>query len=252
MVINPEQAEIVKRIYREFMQGKTAFAIASELTDDGIPTPAGKEVWRASTVESILTNEKYMGAALLQKTYTLDFLNKTVKKNEGEVPQYKVTDAHEAIIPPDEWEIVQKEFVRRKSLGRQYSGGSGFSSKVICGDCGGFFGSKVWQSNTKYRKTIWLCNDKYKKGKERCCTPHITEDEIRDEFVEAFNRLFLIKDEVLENCEEIRKQFSDTSAIDAELQKVADEMEVVTELTRKHIESNARATQNQAEYQRQL
>jgi len=251
MVINPEQAELVKRIYRDFMSGKTAFTIATELTEEGIPTPGGKTQWRPSTVNSILSNEKYKGCARLQKTYTVDFLSKTQKKNEGEVPQYMVTDSHEAIIQPDEWELVQKELLRRKHLGRRYSGGSVFSSKIICGDCGGFYGPKVWQSNTKYRKTIWQCSDKYKKGKEKCSAPYFSEDEIKAKFVEAFNLLFTGKDEIIENCELIKRRFSDTAAVDAELTEIENEIEVVTELTRKCIEENAHQAQNQEEYQRQ-
>lgn len=117
-VINQEQAKTVRRIYRNFMAGQTAWAIAKELTADGIPTPAGKSQWHTTTVESILTNEKYKGAALLQKTFTVDYLSKKIKTNEGEVPQYFVEDSHPAIIPPEEWDQVQKEFVRRHSLGR--------------------------------------------------------------------------------------------------------------------------------------
>ncbi len=72
-----------------------------------------------------------------------------MKTNEGEVPQYYVDDSHEAIIPPDEWEKVQKEFVRRKAMGRKYSGNSVFATKIVCGDCGAFFGSKVWNSTSE-------------------------------------------------------------------------------------------------------
>ena len=87
-MVNPEQAVIVRRIYRSFMEGKTAGAIAKELMAEGIPTPAGKTNWRASTINSILQNEKYRGSALLQNCYTTDFLTKKQKVNEGEVPQY--------------------------------------------------------------------------------------------------------------------------------------------------------------------
>ena len=96
-VVNPDQAVVVRRIYRTFMQGKTACTIAKELTADGIPTPAGKKEWRASTVKSILQNEKYRGSALLQKCFTKDFLTKKQKVNEGEVPQYYIEHSHEAI-----------------------------------------------------------------------------------------------------------------------------------------------------------
>ena len=159
------EAALVRRIYSLFMDGKTSCRIAKQLTDEGVPTPAGKVKWQASTINSILTNEKYKGAALLQKKFTVDFLTKKQKVNEGEVPQYYVEHSHEAIIDPLEFELVQAEFLRRKDIGRNYSGNSVFSSKIICGDCGQYFGSKVWQSNTKYRRTIWRCNDKYKKGK---------------------------------------------------------------------------------------
>ena len=95
--IDPEQAETVRRIYRMFMNGKTLGYIAQQLEVDGIPTPGGKTKWQTRVLSSILTNEKYKGAALLQKTYTVYFLTKTKKINEGEVPQYYVEYSH----PPD-------------------------------------------------------------------------------------------------------------------------------------------------------
>lgn len=94
--IVPEEAEIVKRIYRQFLQGKSTNAIATVLTEECIPTPGKKTVWQRATVESILRNEKYKGSALLQKSFTVDFLTKKTKINEGEVPQYYVEDS----IPP--------------------------------------------------------------------------------------------------------------------------------------------------------
>lgn len=159
-VVNPEQAVVVRRIYRTFMEGKTTGAIAKELTEEGIPTPAGKSKWRASTINSILQNEKYRGSALLQKCFTTDFLTKKQKVNEGEVPQYYIEHSHEAIIDPLEWDAVQEEIRRRKEIGRAYSGTSVFSAKLVCGDCGGRYGHKTWHSTDKYRTTIWRCNQK--------------------------------------------------------------------------------------------
>ena len=98
--IVPEEAELVRRIYKLFMQGKTAHAIGKILTSEGIPTPAGKAKWQSSTIESILQNEKYRGDARLQKKFTVDFLQKKMKVNEGEVPQYYVENIHPAIIDP--------------------------------------------------------------------------------------------------------------------------------------------------------
>ena len=105
-----------------YIDGKTPFSIAKILTEEGVPTPGGKIKWRAAVVESILTNEKYKGAALLQKTYTVDFLQHKTVENRGEVPQYFIEHSHDAIIPPEDWELVQLEMARRKSLGRRYSG----------------------------------------------------------------------------------------------------------------------------------
>ena len=106
--IVPEEAEIVRNIYRWFMEGKTPTGIARTLTEQGVPTPAGKEQWCSSTVKSILTNEKYKGSALLQKRFTVDFLTKKSKVNEGEVPQYYIEESHPAIIVPEEFELVQE------------------------------------------------------------------------------------------------------------------------------------------------
>lgn len=119
--IVPEQAEIVRSIYRMCIEGMSTNAIAKNLTQQGIPTPAGKQVWQRATVESILRNEKYKGAALLQKKFTVDFLQKKMKVNEGEVSQYYVEHSHEAIIDPEEWEKVQLELARRKSSTRRPS-----------------------------------------------------------------------------------------------------------------------------------
>lgn len=129
--------------------------IAKKLTADGIPTPGGKDKWSISTVRSILSNEKYKGDALLQKSYTVDFLTKKTKINEGEIPQYYVEDNHEAIISPEIFAMVQREMTKRGSGKKYHSSVHAFSSKIRCGHCGSWYGSKVWHSNSQYRKTIW-------------------------------------------------------------------------------------------------
>ena len=152
--IDPEEAETVRFIYRLFMGGKTVNAIAKILTEAGVPTPRKKARWQDKTVESILTNEKYSGDAVLQKSFTVDFLSKKMKKNEGEVPQYYIEHSHEAIIDPLEWDAVQEEIRRRKEIGRAYSGTSVFSAKLVCGDCGGWYGHKTWHSNMALDRQI--------------------------------------------------------------------------------------------------
>ena len=230
-------------IYREFKSGKTAWTIAKELTADGIPTPAGRTKWPQSTIESILTNEKYKGAALLQKRVTLDFLTKRQKVNEGEAPQYYVEESHEPIIPPEEWEIVQLEMARRKALGRKYSGNSIFSARLVCADCGEFFGSKVWNSTDKYRRTIWQCNGKYK-GEHRCSTPHLDEEYIKGAFVMAFNSIIRNKDELIRNCQFVMDRYTDCSDVDSQLKRLGDELAVVSGLIQKWVAENAKTAQD--------
>ncbi len=245
--IVPEQAEIVKRIYKSFMLGKTTCAIARELTADGIPTPGCKTKWQSSTVESILQNEKYKGDALLQKKYTVDFLQKKMKINEGEVPQYYVENSHPAIIDPNEWDMVQAEFTRRKEIGRRYSSSSVFASTIVCGDCGARYGSKVWHSNSKYRRAVWQCNDKFK-GEHKCQTPHLYDEDIARLFLSAFGRLIFAKEQILEDCRLVQATLCDCSELDAEQTAITEEMAVVSELIRHFIEENSSKVQNQAEY----
>lgn len=243
----PEEAVIVRRIYSRFMEGLTPCVIANELTADGILTPAKKQTWQTSTVESILHNEKYKGAALLQKCFTVDFLTKNKKQNEGEVPQYYVEHSHEPIITPEEFDKVQAEFERRKRISRQYSGKSIFSSRIICGDCGSYFGSKVWNSTSKYRRVIWQCNGKFK-GEHKCETPHLDEETIKARFVAALNAVIDSKDNILEDCRLMQTILTDCTSIDTEIESLLEEIEVVTELTKRCIAENSQMAQNQEEY----
>jgi len=183
----------------------------------------------------------------LQKKFTVDFLTKKQKTNEGEVPQYFVEHSHDAIIDPIEFDLVQTELARRKKLGKSYSCGSVFSSKIVCGECGDFYGSKVWHSNSKYKRTIWQCNAKFKNEK-KCNTPHLNEEDIKVEFIKEFNNLLKNKEEILDNCRLIQATLTDCSVIDKEIENLIWEIDVVTELTRKLVNDNSRNVINQGEY----
>lgn len=162
LVINPEEAEVVKRIYREFMEGKSYYDIGKGLTADGIKTAAGNDYWLASTLHKILTNEKYIGDALLQKTVTTDFLTKKRVVNKGIVPQYYVENSHEAIIPRDIFMRVKEELVRRANITtgtgkrRVYSGHYALSSIVFCAHCGDLFRRISWNNRGK-KSDVWRC-----------------------------------------------------------------------------------------------
>ena len=246
-VINEEEAAIVRLIYTLFLEGKTPAGICRYLDAQGVPTPSGKQKWSQTTVNSMLANEKYKGDALLQKKFTVDFLMKKMKPNEGEVPQYYVEHSHEAIISPVEWDMVQAEISRRKTLGRAYSGNSVFSSKLVCGDCGGFFGQKVWHSTDAYRKVIWRCNSKFK-GQKKCATPHLDAETIKQKFLIAYNLLMKNRDGVIGDCELIRLAVSDCTALDAEIERLSEEIEVVAEMIKSCVKENASAAQSQEEY----
>lgn len=246
-VVNEGQAKTIRLIYRLFLDGLTCHAIARELTERKLPTPGGKEVWNQSTVRSILTNEKYKGDALLQKEFTVDFLQKKTKKNEGEVPQYYVEGNHEAIIDPETFDYVQAEMARRTRGRHRYSGVSMFSSKIKCGGCGCWFGSKVWHSTDKYRRVIYQCNHKYK-GDKPCGTPHITESEVRNVFVRAVNLLLSEKDELAANVRTIITTLCDTAELEKRQTELREELEVVVGLTERCVGENARIALDQDEY----
>jgi len=247
--IVPAEAEIIRRIYRFFMQGKTYASIARIMQAEGIPSPTGMEKWNITTVQNMLRNELYKGDICRQKTLTTNFLNKSCKKNEGELPMFYIAESHQPIIPPDEWDAVQVEIARRKTLGRPVSSNSPFSTKIKCGDCGGYFGRKVWSSNTPYRKYIWRCNERYRnKSENKCKTPHTKEDEIVRRFLSAFNQLMSNRENIIEDCRLAQQVLCDTTNIDAELAELAQEIETLEVLTRQAIAENTRQAIDQDEW----
>lgn len=186
---------------------------------------------------------------IIAHLYTVDFLTKKKKVNEGEIPQYYVEGNHEAIIQPEIFELVQQELERRKNSRGRHSGVHLFSSKIKCGQCGEWYGSKVWHSNSKYRRVIWQCNHKYD-GEEKCSTPHLTEDEIKTMFVSAVNKLISNKDAVLAPLRASLDIAFDTSALEAETEELQSEIMVTSDLIQKCICENAHVALDQTEYQK--
>lgn len=249
LVLNEKEAVTIKRIYGMFLQGKTPYGIAKQLTLDGILTPGKKDTWSAGTVKSILSNEKYKGDALLQKSYTVDFLTKQKKTNEGEVQQYYVANNHEAIIEPAVFDMVQRELEKRKAGKNRHSGTHTFSGKIKCGECGSLYGSKVWHSNSKYRRTIWQCNHKFKKD-HKCQTPHLDEETIKELFIKATNKLLVDKDEIIANFNTIKMALADTEPLKNKKTELQSELKIVAEIVQQTINENARTALDQAEYQK--
>ena len=201
-------------------------------------------------MRSILTNEKYRGDALIQKEYTADFLDKTRRKNTGEIPQYYVEEHHEAIIPPDLLDFVQSEIKRREQNGK-HSGVSIFANKIKCGCCGGWYGAKVWHSTDKYRRVIYRCNKKYAHKGKPCSTRHLTEEEIKRIFVKALNSLVEVKENVIAELRSLIDSVCQTGELTEERDNVEQELSVLAKRLETLIRENARVAQDQTAYLKQ-
>ena len=207
LIIDPDQAEIVRRIYREYLEGFSMDKIAAGLERDGILTGAGKAKWHTSTINKILRNEKYMGDALLQKTYTTDFLTKKRIKNNGTVPQYYVESDHEAIIPKDIFLLVQEELVRRRVVRtskngkrRSYSCKHCFAQMVFCGDCGEFYRRVHW-NNRGCKSIVWRCCSRLENTGHACRSRTVNEGLLEQVSIDAINQVLCEKDDFLKTLQ---------------------------------------------------
>ncbi len=246
--IVPKEAETIRRIYRLFLEGATYGDIARTLMEEHILTPAGKKKWAKSTILSILSNEKYKGDALLQKSFTVDFLNKKKKINEGEVPQYYVENSHPAIVSKEVFELAQNEIQKRTAKARSSSSRHCFSSMIRCECCGGYFGSKVWHSTSKYRKTLWQCNHKFEEG-EQCTTPHIYETELLRICLEMQNQLISNRQIVLDTCKNVLDSLFQDASIFQKRQLAEQAYQDAHHTLAEYIETNKWQLNDQAEYQ---
>ncbi len=144
---------------------------------------------------------------------------------------------------------MQAEIARRQHLGRSYSGSSIFASKLVCGDCGGFYGKKVWHSADAYRREIWRCNSKFK-GEARCETPALDTETVQRMFLKAYNQLMGSRVQVIQACEIMRSVIADFTELDAEIDTLNEEIQVVAGLVSQCIKENATSQQSQEEYNR--
>jgi len=197
LIINDAQATIVRRIFMQYLEGKSYNSIGMELTKDGIKTVTGNTKWWDSTISGILENEKYYGDALLQKTITVDFLKHKRADNKGQAEQYMIEGNHPAIISKEIFDKVQAEKQRRASKYKniegdrqKYSNKYPFSGKVFCGDCGNVYRRREWNSNNKSKKFVWQCKTYIQKGKNACIAKAVDENVLKDAFVRVFNQLY--------------------------------------------------------------
>ena len=211
--IDPEQANTVRRIYDRFLAGDSLQQIANGLTADGIPTPMGRTVWQASVVQSILSNEKYKGDALLGKTYVEDCISKKVRVNAGERPQYYVENNHPAIIDAATFARVQEELARRASKRKvkqtgttteqgKYCGKYALTELLICGECGTPYRRCTWTVGGK-KRIVWRCINRLDYGKKYChYSPTMEEAPLQNAIMDAVLKTAQIDPNVLQTLKQ--------------------------------------------------
>ena len=208
--IDPEEAKTVRRIYRRYLDGCSLSQIQRELEADHVPTAQGVQRWSYQIIHNILTNERYIGDALLGKTYVLDCISKEVRKNNGERPQYYVENNHPAIIPREWFQRVKEEMTRRASkrkvmqrhgkteLGK-YSAKYALSELLVCGECGTPYKRCTWARNGK-KRIVWRCVSRLEFGTKYCHgSPTLDEEKLHQAILEALNEFAQADGEVKED-----------------------------------------------------
>ena len=205
--IVPEEAEIVKEIFRSYLDGMSLKQIADSLNSLGVKTKHKRTTWHSEIVKSILINEKYTGDALLQKSYITDCITKKSRKNNGELPMYLVKNHHEPIISRADFNRVQEEMARRSakriiadklSKGEQgkYSAKYALSELLICGECGSHYRRVTWTAKG-FKEIKWRCISRIQYGKKKCHnSPTVDEQLLHKAIVSAINEFCAVKDDV--------------------------------------------------------
>lgn len=243
--IVPEEANIITRIYTEYLAGKSLNDIAKSLITDGIYTPTGKTQWTSKVVLSILSNEKYKGDALLQKTYIVDCISKKMKKNNGELPMYYVENNHPAIIDRNMFDRVQEEISRRNSkrkvkekgtkteLGK-YSSKYALSELLFCGNCGTPYRRVTWTNRGK-KKVVWRCISRLDYGTKYCKdSPSLEETALQNAIAEAITNKAKSEGADVYRIQSHLKMYQanqDTSSLIAKKNRLAEINKSIEELT---------------------
>ncbi|MDL2289755.1 recombinase family protein [Clostridia bacterium OttesenSCG-928-F22] len=207
-VVVPEEANIIIRIYREYLAGYSLKRIMEGLIQSGIASPSEKG-WSRQSISNILKNEKYVGDALLQKTYRMDCISKQVRKNNGELPMYLVKNNHEAIISRELFNRVQEEMSRRAGkrtvdtdTGRtkqgKFSSKYALTERLVCGECGTRYRRCTWTERSGEKKVVWRCISRLSSGRKFCKdSPTIEEGRLHDGIMRALNQVLSEKEDII-------------------------------------------------------
>ena len=231
--IIPEQAEIVRKIYDLFLSGTPIRGILEYLNANNIPNISGESQWAKNAVNSILTNEKYCGDVLLQKTYIDDCINKKVKKNTGQLPMYLVQNHHDGIISRETFDAAQAELARRSAgkspskknapTGRsRYSSKYALSDRLYCGECGTRYQRCTWRNRDGSKRIVWRCVSRVDYGSKYCHdSPTLDEEPLHRAILAAINGAVRDKDTIIYNLK---------SAMEKELAPVAGQQLSLSEI----------------------
>lgn len=242
-IIEPEGAKTVRRIYASYLAGMSLVQIRNELIADSIPTARGVKAWSCEVIQSILTNERYMGDALLQKYYKEGCLSKTCKRNKGELPQYYVENNHEGIISRELFKRVQSEMARRANRKKansptgervkgKYSAQYALTEKLVCGECGTPYRRVTWTQNGA-KRIVWRCISRLEYGRQYCHnSPTMDEYKLHAAIVQAINIVLEDQDEIISTVTDaIRAAFhtgdgtTDTVALNHQLEQLRKELD---------------------------
>ena len=231
--IIPDQAEVVRKIYDLFLSGTPVRGIQEYLNANSVPNINGEPKWARSAIYSILTNEKYCGDVLLQKTYIDDCINKKVKKNTGQLPMYLVQNHHEGIISRETFDAAQAELARRSAgkspskknapTGRsRYSSKYALSDRLYCGECGTRYQRCTWRNRDGSKRIVWRCVSRVDYGNKYCHnSPTLDEEPLHRAILAAINSTVKGKDSIIYNLK---------SAMEKELAPVAGQQLSLSEI----------------------
>ena len=236
--IIPDQAEVVRKIYDLFLSGTPVRGIQEYLNANSVPNINGESKWARSAIDSILTNEKYCGDVLLQKTYIDDCINKKVKKNTGQLPMYLVQNHHEGIISRETFDAAQAELARRSAgkspskknapTGRsRYSSKYALSDRLYCGECGTRYQRCTWRNRDGSKRIVWRCVSRVDYGNKYCHdSPTLDEEPLHRAILAAINSAVNDKDNIVYNLKAaMEKELTPAAGQQLSLSEIDDRLE---------------------------
>ena len=247
LVVNKKEAKVIQLIYNLFLKGLSFYQIKKELERRQIKAPFGGSRWHQGVIQGMLTNEKYMGDALLQKYYTVDFLSHKRRKNKGEVPQYYIEGDHEPIISKEMFKAVQNELAERQENIKKYVGTNMITRKLVCGKCGGVMRRKLYHSTDKYKGFRYRCANRYE-GTRDCDMRIVKEEYIKEEFVKAVNEVIKNKKGIIDEAKKILDKLDNVDELKKELTKKEEKMQEISIQVDKLLNSNANRSQDQEKF----